>query len=95
MCDAIQFDGVYCELAWFNNHSKVFNLSCGEGALFKFKVKIKLNHALQDSFSAFCVGGCIGGIDEEVIHVDDEPAFCNHIVERVVHELLEGGREIG
>ena len=58
-------------------------------------MKIELNHALQDLFGAFCVGGCIREINEEVIHVDDEPALCNHIVERVVHELLEGGREIG
>ena len=32
----------------------------------------------------------IGGGDEEVIHVDDEPSLNDHILEWVVHEPLEG-----
>ena len=36
----------------------------------------------------------VGRVDKEVIHIDDEPSFSNHIAERVVHELLEGsGRD--
>ena len=34
-------------------------------------------------------------VDEEVVHVDDEPSFCNHIPERVGHELLESGGGVG
>ena len=34
-------------------------------------------------------------VDKEVVHVDDEPSFCNHIPEGVGHELLEGGERIG
>ena len=34
-------------------------------------------------------------VDEEVIHVDDEPSFCNHIPERVGHESLESGGRVG
>ena len=41
------------------------------------------------------MGYCIRGIDEEVVHVDDEPAFHDHIVEGVVHESLQGGRGVG
>ena len=37
----------------------------------------------------------IGGVDEEVIHIDNEPSFSNHIAEGVVHETLEGGRGVG
>ena len=37
----------------------------------------------------------IVGIDEEVIHVNDEPSFCNHIPERVGHKSLKNGRRIG
>ena len=33
----------------------------------------------------------VGGIDEEVIHIDDKPSFSDYIVEGVIHELLEGG----
>ena len=35
------------------------------------------------------------GVDEEVVHINDEPAFSNHIPERVRHESLESGRGIG
>ena len=35
--------------------------------------------------------GGVGGIDEEIIHIDNEPSFGNHIAEGVVHETLEGG----
>ena len=39
--------------------------------------------------------GGVGGVDEEVIHIDDEPTFGNHVAERVVHESLKSGRGIG
>ena len=39
--------------------------------------------------------GGVGGIDEEIIHIDDEPSFGNHVTERVVHETLEGGGRVG
>ena len=35
------------------------------------------------------------GVDEEVVHVDDEPSFSNHIPERVGHESLESGGGVG
>ena len=41
------------------------------------------------------MSGHVGGVDEEVIHVDDKPSFCNHIAKRVVHKTLEGGGGIG
>ena len=41
------------------------------------------------------MGSRVGGVDEEVIHVNDKPSFCNHVAERVVHKALEGGRRIG
>ena len=33
--------------------------------------------------------------DEEVIHVNDKPSFCNHIPERIRHEPLKSGGGIG
>ena len=39
--------------------------------------------------------GDVGGVDEEVIHIDDEPSFGDHVVEGIVHESLEGGRGVG
>ena len=40
------------------------------------------------------MGGRVGGVDEEVIHVDDKPSFCDHIVKGIIHKALEGGRGI-
>ena len=34
------------------------------------------------------------GEDEEVIHIDNEPSFGNHVSERVIHKSLEGGRGV-
>ena len=34
-------------------------------------------------------------VDKEVIHVYDEPSFCNHIPEGIGHESLKGGGRIG
>ena len=41
------------------------------------------------------MGDRIGRVDKEVIHVDNEPSFCDHIAKGVIHELLKGGRGIG
>ena len=40
------------------------------------------------------MGGRVRRIDKEVIHVDNEPSFCNYITKGVIHELSEGGRGI-
>ena len=39
--------------------------------------------------------GGVGGVDEEIIHVDNEPTFGNHVAEGVVHEMLECGGGVG
>ena len=39
--------------------------------------------------------GGVGGVDEKIIHVDNEPSFSNHITEGVVHEALEGCGGVG
>ena len=31
------------------------------------------------------------GVDAQIIHVDLEPSFCNHISEYVIHKHLESG----
>ena len=40
------------------------------------------------------MSGGVGRVDKEVVHVDNEPSFCNHIMKGVVHESLKGGRGI-
>ena len=50
---------------------------------------------LKDSFSLFFVISVIVRVDEEVIHVNDEPSFSNHISKGVRHESLKGGGGVG
>ena len=49
---------------------------------------------LKDMLGSFFMILVIVRVDEKVIHVNDEPSFCNHIPERVGHEPLEGGRGV-
>ena len=44
---------------------------------------------------AFLMEGSVGGVDEEIIHIDDEPSFGNHVAEGVVHESLKGSGGVG
>ena len=44
--------------------------------------------------SSLDMGGFIGGEYEEIIHVDNEPSFSNHILEEVIHKMLECGRGV-
>ena len=58
-------------------------------------MKVQLSHALQDVFGLFLMKGGVRGIDKEVVHVDDEPSFGDHVLEGVVHELLESSGRVG
>ena len=93
--DATEFDGVHGQLAGFYDHAEVFYLAGGEFAFLEFQMKVQLGHALQDAFRAFLVEGGVGGVDEEIIHINNEPSFGNHITEGVVHETLESGGGVG
>ena len=79
----------------FDDHPKVVYFFSGKFTLFKFEVQIQLDHSLENTFGAFFMGSSVGGEDEEVVHIDDEPAFCDHIPEGVVHESLESGGGVG
>ena len=82
-------------MARFDDHSKVFDLISGGFAFFEFQVKVQLGHALEDTFGTFLMEGGVGGIDKEVIHIDDEPSFGDHVAEGVIHESLKGGGRVG
>ena len=93
--NSIKLYRIHGKLTGFNDHSEVFYLVCGEFAFLKLEVQIEFSHALEDTLGAFLVSSGIGGEDEEVIHVDDEPSFCDHVSEGVVHESLKSGRGVG
>ena len=63
-------------------------------AFLEFQIKVELSHALEDTVGPFFMGLGIRRGDEEVIHVDDEPSFSDHISEQVIHESLECGRRV-
>ena len=46
-------------------------------------------------FCAFTVGLFVRGKDEKIVHVNDKPSFCDHVLEGIVHELLECRRGVG
>ena len=80
-CDPVEFNWVHGQLTGFNDHSKVFYLVSGKLAFLEFQMKVKYSHSLQDMLGAFLMEGGVGGVDKEVIHIDDKPSFGNHIVE--------------
>ena len=49
---------------------------------------------MEDTFGAFLVSCSVGGEDEEVVHIDDEPSFSDHVSKGVVHESLESGGRV-
>ena len=72
---------ILSSLTGFHNHSKVFDFRNIELAFLKLQVKVKLSHALEDMTGPFFMGFWVGRGDEEVIHVDDELSFCDHVSE--------------
>ena len=58
-------------------------------------MKVQFSHTLQDALRTFLMEGGVGGVDEEIIHIDDEPSFGDHVAEGVVHESLKGSGGIG
>ena len=54
-------------------------------------MKVELCHALEDAASLFSMGLGVREGDEEVIHVDDEPSFSDHVSEGVICESLKRG----
>ena len=91
--DAVEFYRVHGQLTGFHDHSEVFDFRNVELGFLELQVKVELGHALEDTAGSFCVGLGVGGGNEEVIHIDDEPSFSDHISEGVIYESLEcGGR---
>ena len=57
-------------------------------------MKVELCHTLEDMAGSLSVGFRVRRGDEEVIHVDNQPSFSDHVLEQVIHELLECSRGI-
>jgi hypothetical protein len=58
-------------------------------------MEVKFHHSLEEVFCSFFMDGGVAGEDEEIIHVDNEPSFGDHIAEEVIHESLKCGGRVG
>ena len=92
--NTIKLDRVHGELTWFHNHSKVFNFGDVELAFLELKIEVKLSHVLEDTMGSFGMSFWVRGGNEKVIHIDDKPSFSDHVLERIIHELLEHSRAV-
>jgi hypothetical protein len=54
-------------------------------------VVLKSLENLLCSFLVFCIPG---RVNEQVIHIDDEPSFSDEVAKEVVHKCLEHGRGV-
>ena len=45
---------------------------------------------LENSFGMFGMSLFVGGEDKEVVHVDNQPSFHNHVAKGIIHETLKG-----
>ena len=59
--------------------------------LLKAIIALDISKGMSHVTGVFMVGFFIWGGDEEVVHIDDEPSFCNHVPEGVMHESSEYG----
>ena len=50
---------------------------------------------LKDPFGLFLMVFVVVRVDKEVIYINDEPSFCNHVPKRVGHEPLNSGGGVG
>ena len=57
-------------------------------------MEVELSHSLEDMAGSLFVGFGVGRGNEEVVHVDDQPSFSDHVSERIVHALLECSRGV-
>ena len=87
--DTIQLYRVHGKLTRFDDHPEVFHFSGGKATFLQFEMEVQFHHALEDVFGAFTMSVFIRREDKEVVHVDDEPSFSNHVSEGVVHKSLE------
>jgi hypothetical protein len=71
-----------------DDKSKIFNSVCMEGTLRDFGTKVSFMQALEDApnMVVMLLGGV--GEDEDIIKIHDDEEV-DHVLEQVVHEVLE------
>jgi hypothetical protein len=78
-------------MSLFDDHSEVFHLGYRERAFLKLQVQMVVLEPLENLLRSFLVLSLPGRVDEQVVHINDEPPFSDKVAEEVVHECLEHG----
>ncbi|EJF55305.1 hypothetical protein DICSQDRAFT_74684 [Dichomitus squalens LYAD-421 SS1] len=92
--DAFELSRVHSDDVGSDDEAQKFDLRNVKDALLRFQEEVVLLKTLVDSPSTFRVSGCILGEDQNVVHIDDNPSFVNHVLEKIVHHGLKGGGQV-
>ena len=93
--NTIQLYRVHGKLSGFDNHAEIFYLGGGKTTFLQLEMEVQFRHALEDAFSAFTMGLFVRGQTKEVVHINNEPSFGDHVSEGVIHKPLECCRRVG
>ena len=90
MCDGSEFGWVHLEASFCNNDAEVFDRCLCKHALFWFEVQIMILEACKDFMGKFVKVSRVIGKYQDVIQVNYDMSFINHVSKNIVHEHLEG-----
>ena len=92
--NGLKFGGVHSNFSVAKDKTEKVYFRDSKLAFLEFKVKIEFLHSLENPFGLLSMNFWIRGGDEKIVHVNDKPAFSDHVSEGVIHESLEGGGRI-
>ncbi|KIJ10552.1 hypothetical protein PAXINDRAFT_85878, partial [Paxillus involutus ATCC 200175] len=85
---------VHFDDAFFKDQSEIVNFLCVEFAFLQFQIEVMFFESFQHLECSCTMESRIRGVNQEVIHIDDEPSFSLVILEYVIHQCLECRRRI-
>ena len=93
--DGRKLGRIHAYIALPNDHAEIFHGGGVEGAFGEFEREAMFAKAGKDATGAMVVQcEVILGVYPQVIHINLEPLFSDHIGENVIHECLKSGRGI-
>ena len=96
VCYAFDFCWIHLYSSVFKDYSQEFNSLLIEDTFFWFKVEVVLlqfvKHSVYTLVMEFLV--VFGGY-QDVIHIYDQPSFCDFFSKNHIHHHLEGSRGVG
>ena len=92
--DGLEFDWVHLHSSFSYYHPKVLHFFSWEYILLQFEVHLLFLEALKNLPSSVFVCFLIWGVDQQVIHVNYQPALHNIISKKIIHEDLESGWQV-